>query len=120
MQCDKCSVPIAAEEENTLHGRTLCEDCYMIALSPAKACDPWAVYCAKSTVQSGGTGAQLSPTQENILQILTDTGGIEPDKLMQRLNLSSADFDREIATLRHMEKLRAELRDWEKFICPWS
>lgn len=120
MQCDKCGDTIAAEDECHVHGRTLCEDCYMVALSPAKACDPWAVYCAKSTVESGGTGAQLSPTQEAMLQILTDTGGIEPDKLMQRLKLSSADFDREIATLRHMEKLRAELRDGKKFICPWS
>lgn len=120
MQCDKCSAPINDGEQCQLRGSTLCEDCYMVALSPAKACDPWAVYCAKSTIQSGGAGAQLSETQEKILQILNDTGGIEPAELMARLGLRAADFDREIATLRHMEKLRAELREGVKFICQWS
>ena len=119
MQCEKCKADIAEGEERALHGRTLCEDCYMDGLSPAKACDPWAAYCAKSTVQSGGAGAQLTEHQEKLLQILQETGGIEPVALMERLKLLPADFEREIATLRHMEKLRAELRGGTKVICLW-
>lgn len=119
MKCDKCEKPIDSEEAREHSGRTLCEDCYMDALSPARACDPWAVYTAKSTLASGGTGAALTATQERILQILEETGGVEPDELRERIGLPPADFEREIAALRHMEKLRAEMRDGHKVICLW-
>ncbi len=119
MECEKCHRPVSPNEVREYNGRMLCEDCYMDALSPARTCDPWAVYCATSAVRSGGTGATLTATQEEILGILEETGGIEPKKLMERLGLSPNDFERQIATLRHMEKLRAEMRDGIKVICLW-
>ncbi|MGM0664391.1 MAG: winged helix-turn-helix domain-containing protein [Thermodesulfobacteriota bacterium] len=119
MNCEKCNALIDQEDAREHHGRILCEDCYMDALSPAKTCDPWAAYSAKSTAQRGGTGATLTATQEKILRILEETGGIEPAELMKRLDLPPGDFDRQIAALRHMEKLRAELRDGIKVICLW-
>ena len=119
MKCDQCEKPIDSEEAREHNGRTLCEDCYMDALSPTRTCDPWAVYTAKSEVQRGGTGATLTATQEKILRILEETGGIEPGGLMERIGLPPADFEREIAALRHMEKLRAEMRDGVKVICLW-
>ena len=54
MICDKCQDNIEEGEERELHGRTLCEDCYMDTLSPPKACDPWAVHSAKSFSGSPG------------------------------------------------------------------
>ena len=119
MKCDKCSQPIDSEEAREHNGRTLCEDCYMDALSPARACDPWAVYTAKSTLERGGTGATLTAAQERILRILEETEGIEPGELMERIGLQQADFEREIAALRHMEMLRAEMRDGVKVIRLW-
>jgi hypothetical protein len=119
MKCEKCDKPIDSEEAREHNGVTLCEDCYMDALSPARTCDPWAVYTAKSTLESGGTGAVLTETQEKILHILEETGGIEPGEIMERAGLKPADFEREIAALRHMEKLRGELRDGVKVICLW-
>ena len=119
LKCDQCEKPIDSEEAREHNGRTLCEDCYMDALSPTRTCDPWAVYTAKSEVQRGGTGATLTATQEKILRILEETGGIEPGGLMERIGLPPADFEREIAALRHMEKLRAEMRDGVKVICLW-
>lgn len=42
MRCERCKADIEAGEARELHGQTLCADCYMDTLSPAKACDPWA------------------------------------------------------------------------------
>ena len=54
-----------------------------------------------------------------ILAILGETGGIAPAELAERLNLPPADLERHIAALRHMEKVRGELRDGRKFIRLW-
>ena len=35
------------------------------------------------------------------------------------LNIKPADLEREVAALRHMEKLKGELRDGKKFLILW-
>jgi len=40
MVCDRCRVEIDAGEEREIHGRLVCEDCYMDLLSPTRNCDP--------------------------------------------------------------------------------
>ena len=119
MQCEKCQETIAPGDEREHLGQQLCEDCYMDVLSPAKACDPWAVHSAKSFEKEHGGVLQLSPRQMKILSILDETGGLEPVMLMEHLNISPADLEREIATLRHIEKVRAEMRDNKKVIVLW-
>ena len=118
MQCDKCKENIEAGEERGLHGQILCEDCYIDVLSPAKACDPWAVYSAKSSKEHN-FNIELTETQSKILQLLKDTGGEEPGIITERLQIKLSDLEREIATLRHMEKVRGELRDGKKFLRLW-
>ena len=120
MQCERCQETIAAGEDREHLGQRLCEDCYMDALSPAKACDPWAVHSAKTFEKEQGGVVQLTDRQKQILSVLDETGGIEPRMLTERLNISPADLEREIATLRHMEKVRAELRDGRKHIVLWK
>lgn len=119
MDCDRCKKIIEAGEESKLHGQTLCEDCYIETLSPAKACDPWAVYSAKSFMKEEGFNVKMTEVQLRILQILKETGGAEPQIISERLQIEPAALEREIATLRHMEKLRAELRAGKKIICIW-
>jgi hypothetical protein len=119
VQCEKCNENIDEGEERDFNGRMLCEDCYMDALSPAKACDPWAVHCAKSFSKGGAAPIQVSELQAKILQVLKETGGIEPDALLGNLKIKQAELDRELAALRHMEKLRAEMRDGRKVLCLW-
>ena len=112
MRCDRCDKTIESGNERNHLGRTLCEDCYMDALSPSRACDPWAVHSAKSFErQSGGTGA-LTPVQSEILRLLRETGGMEPPVLLRQLGgrLTLKELEREFATLRHMEKARGEKR----------
>jgi hypothetical protein len=107
MQCQKCNQEIEAGEERDLHGRTLCEDCYMDALSPLKACDPWAVHSAKRLEQMG-TEDQFNELQVKILAFLKENDGVRPDILCRALNITPKELEREFATLRHMEKVRGE------------
>ena len=118
MNCEKCNGLIPQGEEREYYGRTLCEDCYMDSLSPSRTCDPWDVHSAKSLKEKSG-GLILTPTQSKILSVLNDTGGVEPNDLAQRLGLTSIELEREIAALRHMEKVRGELRDGRKYIRLW-
>lgn len=118
MKCDKCNDAIEVDEEREFHGKVLCEDCYMDALSPARTCDPWAVHSAKSLEEQTGR-VEISETQKQILQILKETGGLEPGFLVKRLQIKPSDLEREIASLRHMEKVRGELRDGKKVVRLW-
>lgn len=119
MSCDRCSETLKSGEEREHFGRHLCEDCYMDALSPARTCDPWAVHSAQSLAKSRGGTLQLNEIQKKILTILKETGGAEPATITDKLEIKPADFQREAAALRHMEKIRGELRNGKKFLILW-
>ena len=72
MICDRCLQAIAHGEERKHHGQNICEDCYMDALSPARACDPWAVYSAQTLAKESGGRLELSPIQTKILDIIKE------------------------------------------------
>jgi len=112
MECERCNTTIADGEAKEHLGQTLCEDCYMDALSPVRACDPWAVHSAKSLEKHGGGAGALTPIQSEILDILKKTDGLEPAALLQQLScqLNPEELQRQFASLRHMEKARAEKR----------
>ncbi len=120
MQCERCMAVIAEGEERQLHGQVLCEDCIMDLLSPAKACDPWAVYSAKMSIKKQGNELQLNSVQQEILAVLREEGPTEPRKLAGKLKLKETDMERELATLRHMEKVRGELKDGKRLIRVWG
>ena len=119
MLCDRCGEHIPAGEEMEHFGQTLCEECYMQALSPARACDPWAVRSAQSLSQLDEAYSELSETQTKILQVLKETSGSEREVIAERLEISLSELEREIATLRHMEKVRGELREGKKIVRLW-
>ena len=119
MRCERCRETIEAGEERELNGQTLCEDCYTDALSPTRGCDPWAVHSAKSLLRESETGHKITEVQARILEILEETGGIELSLLSERLRMKPSDVEREIAALRHMEKIRGELRRGNRIIRLW-
>lgn len=119
MNCDKCRTEIRGEDPREHFGQILCEDCYIDVLTPAKACDPWAVHCARSFSGKEGTAPELNDNQKNILKILKETNGTDLPTLSERLQIKPADLERDMAALRHMEKLRAELRQGKKVFCLW-
>jgi hypothetical protein len=120
MKCDRCDIKIPDGEEMFYGGQMLCEDCYMRVVSPARACDPWAVRSAQTLSQLGDSYSTLSEVQERILQIIAETGGVTAEMIAQRLALSLPELERELATLRHMEKIRGRLQDGKKFVCLWE
>jgi hypothetical protein len=119
MKCTRCNEAIPEGDERDHLGDTLCEDCYMDALSTTKACDPWAVYSAKSFGNEIAGKFELTDLQQKIIGILKEKEGAQFEYLIGILNISPKDLDREIAALRHMEKVRAELRGKEKFLRLW-
>jgi len=120
MQCEKCKIDIVEGEERKLHGQILCEDCSMDLLSPAKACEPWAVYSAKSFAKNQGHESELNTVQQQILALLRKEGPTEPGRLSAQLQVSVTVLERELATLRHMEKIRAELKEGKRLILLWG
>jgi hypothetical protein len=118
MKCSRCGAEIRHGDERAYYGQMLCEDCYMDALSPTRTCDPWAVHSAKQLGDKVG-GLHTTDLQDKILEVLADTGGIEPGDLAKRLGIAPSEIDREVAALRHMEKLRAELREGRKYVVLW-
>ena len=120
MKCDRCGEQIPAGEETEHHGRTLCEECYMQALSPSIGCDPWAVRSAQNLSQMGVEQVELTETQAKILQVLEETGGLTPPDLAERLQLNLPELEREMATLRHMEKIRGRMESGRPIIILWD
>lgn len=103
MQCTRCERKTLPGEETIFNGQRLCEDCYIDALSPAKPCDPWAVFSARSL---SGKDTILTKRQKNILTQLETSSGMEIDTLAGVLGMAVNELEREVATLRHMEKIR--------------
>ena len=116
MQCDRCGDAIENGEERQHHSETLCDDCYMDVLSPTRICDPWAVKHAKAC---GTSETTLTPTQQSIIKILSDTGGITMADLATRLKLKEKELERDLAALRHMEKTKARPENGRKVFCLW-
>ncbi|MBS0013932.1 MAG: hypothetical protein KFF46_08165 [Desulfobacterales bacterium] len=118
MKCQNCGAEIKAEEAMAARGQTVCEDCYIDLAAKPKTCDPWAVYSAKN-LEKTGSGPDLTQTQSAIVDYLTQNGPTPPGKLAKDMGLTMDEFEREMAPLRHMEKVRAQLQEGEKVICLW-
>lgn len=121
MRCAKenCQAQIENGEERDFHGQMLCEDCYMDALSPARTCDPWAVRSASLAKESGETTEHDGGLQQKILDLIKESGGLSLAELAEKLFVRQADIEREIAPLRHMEKIRAAMQNGKKVIVLW-
>jgi hypothetical protein len=120
MQCERCHDIIPDGEQKELHDRILCEDCYMDLLSPPKACDPWAVYSAQSLAKQDGHELKLSPLQMQILALLRERGPMEPKGLSEIRQVKETDLERELAALRHMERVRGQLTGGRRVIRLWD
>ena len=92
----------------------------MDLLSPAKACDPWAVHSAKTFIENHGNETQLNMVQQKILEELTREGPMEAGRLSLILQIKLTDLERELATLRHMEKVRGKIRHGKRVIRLWD
>ena len=106
MECSRCGTRIEEGESREFAGQILCEDCYMEALNPPQACDPWAVHLAKSDKLR--SGLQLTPLQQELYDLVKKRGAIPIPEAAAKLGLSEEGLRREFATLRHLELLRGQ------------
>ena len=108
--CAKCGAAYDPAEAQEYLGQTLCEDCYLDAMSPTKVCDPWAVHTAKSLKDLPG-GHALSPMQQKLYDLVKEKGEVPIPEAAAHLGLTEDELRREFAPLRHMEKLRGCKKD---------
>lgn len=108
MNCDKCSIKITEHDQHEHAGLTLCEDCYIDAVSAPKTCDPWAVYSATRTTSKEET---LTAEQKIILDAIKTSGPLTLTKICEQIEMSEEEFRSNFATLRHMELAQACQRD---------
>ena len=109
MRCERCKNPIQGEAYE-YRGERLCEDCYLEALNPPRACDPWAVYSAKKMLQGKDALKQLSPLQAKIVEYLRQRREARIDEVAAALGIGETELRREFASLRHMEIVKATKR----------
>jgi ribosome-binding protein aMBF1 (putative translation factor) len=92
----------------------------MQIISPSRACDPWAVRSAQTLSKMDDSYSDLSESQAAILRALRETGGMEAAVLAGRLQMKLSELERELATLRHMEKVRGAMRAGKKVVILWE
>lgn len=121
MLCAKenCRAEIEEGEGRDFYGQLLCDDCYMDALSPARTCDPWAVRSAGLFKERGDTTEHSGGLQQKILDLIQESGGLSLAEIAAKLFVRQGDIEREIAALRHMEKIHAAMQDGKKVIVLW-
>jgi len=121
MKCQRCQRDISEGESYSYLGETLCDDCYMDAMSPAKACDPWAVYSATRTRESFGLkGVEgLTPFQKDICEFIKDKGKVTAAEVMTNFNITQRDLESVVATLRHCEMVRGQKEGDKVYLVPF-
>ena len=61
----------------------------------------------------------LTEQQSKILEVLKETGGVDFEGLVSKLGVKPSELERELATLRHMEKIKASMRNGKKILALW-
>jgi hypothetical protein len=122
MVCQRCKSTLNEWESYSLHGKVLCEDCYMYETNPPKACDPTAVSSAlsvrKQLGQTGSTG--LTEQQEKIYKTIEQNGKITKEELTKTLNIKPEVLEQEFALFRHCELVRAFREDGKVYFTKWE
>ena len=103
MNCEKCGGGINPKEVFAHAGQTLCEDCYLDLVAVPKTCDPWAVHTAKKMAL---TNDALTAEQQKIFDLIKNDGPLTAEEICTKLSIDGDEFQRNFATLRHMELAR--------------
>ncbi|MGD9143667.1 MAG: hypothetical protein PVG61_07470 [Dehalococcoidia bacterium] len=122
MKCQRCQREIQENDSFTHLGEVLCEDCYMDVRSPAKSCDPWAVYTATRTRETTGlSGAEgLNTLQQAIYNYIKNKGRATPEEIITKFNITPKDLQNQIATLRHCELVKGSKDGSDVYLVPFS
>lgn len=121
MKCQRCTRDISDDESHKHLGEILCDDCYIDAMSPAKACDPWAVYSATRTRESTGLqGVEgLTPLQKEIYMFIKNKGKVTVEEVMTNFNITQRELENQFATLRHCELVKGRKEGNKVYLVPF-
>ena len=90
--------------------------------SPAKACDPWAVYSATRSRETAGlegtTG--LTDLQQAIYEFIRNKGKATREQLVDNFDLTEPDLQRQLATLRHCELVKGRKESNSVYLVPFD
>jgi len=78
---------------------------------------PWSVHSARIFLREGHT--LIKQVQKKIITILKKNGPTEINKLSEELQIKVSDLERELAVLRHMEKVRGAVVNGKKSVRLW-
>jgi DNA-directed RNA polymerase subunit RPC12/RpoP len=110
-QCARCGKEVETSRGFEHRGNFYCEECYMDILSPPKACDPWAIYSAKSFLKGKENFSGLTPQQVKIVNYIREKKEVTAEEMKEDLNITERELKWEFAVLRHMEVLAATKRE---------
>lgn len=121
MKCQRCQRDIPESEGFKYLGEILCDDCYIDAISPAKPCDPWAVYLATRARESSGLKGEegLTPFQKEIYEFIKNNGKVTVAQIMTDFNITQSDLESLVATLRHCELVRGHKEGNKVYLVPF-
>lgn len=121
MKCQRCQRDIPGGEYFEYLGEKLCDDCYMDAVAPAKACDPWAVYSATRTRESAGLkGVEgLTDAQKEIYEFIKNGDKVTAAEVMANFSISQRELEHVVATLRHCELVRGQKEGDKVYLVPF-
>ena len=102
--------------------QTLCEDCFIDVRSPAKACNPWAVYLATQTRETAGLrgSAGLTELQRAICEFVRSQGKATTEELKANLKITQRELEKELATIRHCELIKGHKEGNKVYIVPFA
>jgi predicted transcriptional regulator len=122
MKCNRCGRELSINDSYQHLGETLCEDCYIDIRYPAKACDPWAVYSATRSRETVGLEgiAGLTDLQQAIYEFIRSKGKATREQLVENLDLTEADLQRQLATLRHCELVKGHKESNSVYLVPFD
>ncbi|MFC2014620.1 hypothetical protein ACFLUP_01360 [Chloroflexota bacterium] len=121
MKCQICRRDIPENESFIYLEKTLCDDCYLDAMSPAKACNPWAVYLATRTRENSGLkGVEgLTSIQQEVYEFIKSREKVTAAEIMIKFHIKQPDLENVIATLRHCELVRGQKDDDKVYLVPF-
>lgn len=122
VKCDRCGRELSADDSYQYLGKALCEDCYIDIRYPARACDPWAVYSAtrsRETLGLKGT-AGLTELQQAIYDFIRGRGKVTREQIIETLELTDAELQRQLATLRHCELVKGHKEGKSIYVVPFD
>jgi len=121
MKCNRCGREVKEGNSYTHFGETLCEDCYLDMRLGVKGCDPWAVHSATRLRESSGlAGAEgLNELQKTIYELVKSKGKVTRQEVMENLNLSEQEIQKQLAILRHCELVKGHKEGDTIYLVPF-